>query len=66
MEPIRIFVGSRRAGLPARLQSPAFYAGLICVPLSAPGPYGLRHVALMALSQIAVAAGAFRALFQKR
>ena len=40
MEPIRIFVGSGRAGL--------------------------RHVALTASSQIAVAAGVFRVLFQKR
>lgn len=35
-------------------------------PAIGAGPYGLRHVALMALSQIAVAAYAFRVLFQKR
>jgi len=59
-------VRSRRSGRPLRLEGLDFYLRLITYPLSAPGVYGSRHIALLAASQIAVAAGAVRALFEER
>lgn len=57
---------ARRRGTAVRLETPGFYAGLVAFPLTANGPYGFRHLLLLLLSQIAVAAGAARALMTRR
>ena len=57
---------AKRNGGRVHLESPNYYTGLLLFPRNWPERFGLRHVALLVLSQLAVAAGAARALFGKK
>lgn len=57
---------ARRNGVRVRLEAPGFYAGLLRFPLARPGQFGWRHVVLLAVSQLAVAAGAASVFWGKK
>ncbi len=57
---------AKRNGGRLHLEAPSYYAGLIRFPLHSQGHYGLQHIALLALSQVAVAAGAAGAFLRRR
>lgn len=58
-------VRARRNGGGVHLEAPRYYVGLVLFPFSRPGQFDLRHVALLTLSQVAVAAGAASVFFRK-
>ncbi len=59
-------VMARRNGGGVHLEAPGYYAGLFMFPFARPGEFGLRHVALLAVSQVAVAAGAASVYWGRR